>query len=256
VLALILLVIMLWIVMAILLTAWSLWFQGYLYSEPATGLPWRGPAASSALVVVLLLWIVLDYRSPGRYRPLLEFSSSEDSQRFPELRIPKADTKDQYEVYQLRQRNGEYRLDGKPNGKLLPQRPDRIMVIEEGEKSIFEPERDAKGNFKVQTSKSFMGEGSQYLRYIDGKGRVMVETSLGKITTFHGGWLFVNLMFNFLLLAVWFVVLWLVMRFQWTHALGQSFVFWGVMLVFVLPPMLSRVEEVAKQRVEARRLAG
>jgi hypothetical protein len=251
VLTLILLVLLLLAVLAILLTAWSLWFQGYVYSEPAGGLHWRGPAAAGAVLVVLLLWIILDYRSPGRYRPLLEFSSSEDSKQFAELYIPKPGSKDKYDLYRLS--GGTYKLNGNPAGKPLPQQPDRVKVIEDGQEYIFEPERDAKGNFKARTTKSTFGSVSEYQRYIDGKGRVM--TTLGKISTFHGGWLFLNLLLNFLLLSVWFVALWLLVRFQWAHALGQAFVFWSVMLVFVLPPLLSRVEGVAKQREEARRLA-
>jgi hypothetical protein len=89
VLTLILLVILLWIVLTVLLSAWTLWFQGYIYTEPTPGILWRGPAAGSALMVVLLLWIFLDYRDPpGRFRPLFESSSREESKPFPELRVP------------------------------------------------------------------------------------------------------------------------------------------------------------------------
>jgi hypothetical protein len=255
VLTLILLVLLLWVVLTILLAAWSLWFQGYLYSEPTTGVEWRAPAGGGALLLVLLLWIVADYRDPGRYRPLFEFSSTEEGKPFPELRVPKPGGGE--EVYRRRPGAGlDYYLDGKATGKKLRGRPERIVVVEDGERYTFEPERDAKGNFKVRTSRSWFGSTQENLRYFDGKGRVMEETSLGKVSTFRGGWLLGNLVLNFLLLAAWFLVLWLVMRFQWPHALGQALVFWGVMLIFVLPPVLTRAEDVAKQRAQARALGG
>jgi hypothetical protein len=255
VLNLILIVLLLWVVLTILLAAWTLWFQSYIYSEPTTGIAWRGPAAGSALMVVLLLWLVLDFRAPGRYRPLFESASRENSPPFAELRIPKHSGGE--DVYRLRPRtNLDYRLNGRPDGKPLPTRPQRIIVVEGEERYTFEPERDAKGNFKTRTTSSWFGSSqSDDLRYIDNKGRVMVESSLGQLSTFRGSWLFGNLVVNFLLLAVAFVVLWLLLCFQWPHALGQAVVLWVVLLLFVLPPVLTRAETVAKQRAEARRLA-
>ena len=48
------------------------------------------------------------------------------------------------------------------------------------------------------------------------------------------------------------VSLWLLLQFQWPHALGQAFVFWGIMILFVMPPVLTRAENVAKERAAAR----
>ena len=64
------------------LAAWTLFFQGYIYTEPVTGVAWRGPAAGSAVMAVLLLWVLLDYHSPGAYRPLHEFETTQDGKPF------------------------------------------------------------------------------------------------------------------------------------------------------------------------------
>jgi hypothetical protein len=255
VLTLILLVVVLWVVLTILLSAWTLWFQGYIYSEPTTGISWRGPAAGSAIMLVLLAWFFLDYRDPpGRFRPLFESSSTDDSKPFPELRIPK-DKKGE-DVYRLVPgTRTEYRLNGHPTGKVLPSRPNYVIVVEDGERHVFKPERDDKGNFKARSasSSSWLGSAAtEELRYIDEKDRVMVESSLGQLSTFRGGRFFGNLFLNFFFLAAWFLVLWLLLRFGWPHALGQAVVFWGVMQLFVLPPVLTRVETVAKERAQAR----
>jgi hypothetical protein len=254
VLTLILLILLLWAVLTVLLSAWTLWFQGYIYNEPTSGISWRGPAAGSALTVVLAIWIFLDSRTPpGRFRPFLESSATVDSKPFPKLYIPREKGED---VYGLVPGPGrEYRLNGQPTGKVLAKRPKQVVVIEDGERHIFEPERDAKGNFKTRSSSSssWLGsEASEDLRYVDDKGRVMLESSIGQLSTFRSGLFVGNLLLNFFFLAAWFAVLWLLLRFQWAHALGQAVVFWGVMLLFILPPVLTRAENVAKERVQAR----
>src|SRR5215469_15735149 len=69
-------------VLSLLLAAWTLFFQGYIYSEPVEAIYWRAPAAGAALTLFLLIWMVLDYRSietpqdEGRYRSF-DFSTGE-----------------------------------------------------------------------------------------------------------------------------------------------------------------------------------
>jgi hypothetical protein len=248
VLILLLLLVLTWAVLMGLLTAWALWFQAYIYTEPSAGIAWRGPAAGSAVMAVLLLWVVFDYHAPGRYRPLWEFSSAEDAKPFPELRVPGPGG--QEKVYRLRPgTRGDYREDGLSSGKPLPARPREVIVTEETERSVFKPERDEKGNFKERTVVRFGREVKEPLRYIDEKGRVMEEDSLGQLASrFRWGRFLGNCLLNFLFLAVVFVGLWLILRFQWPHALGQAVVLWAVMLLFVLPPLLTRAEQVAQQR--------
>jgi hypothetical protein len=252
VLTIILLVMVLWVVLTILLSAWTLWFQAYVYTEPTPGIIWRGPAAGSAVTVVLMLWILLDYRAPGHFRPLFDSTSTDNSEPFPELIVPGPRGE---EVYRLVPPNArlDYRLKGQPTGKVLPTRPKSIIVIEGDEKYIFEPQRDDKGNFKTRSSSSWFGSSqNEELRYIDSRGRVMLESSLGRVSTFRGGRFTGNLLLNLLLLAAFFAVLWLLLRFAWPLALLQAFVFWVVMQLFVLPPVLTRIEEVAKQRAQER----
>lgn len=241
VLNLILSLLLIWFVLVVLLAAWTLWFQAYIYSQPVEAIYWRAPAAGTAIAAFLCIWVVLDYRSPQtpsspRYLPLHDFSARE-TQRYKYLTIPTPDgKKEQYEW-----RNNRYQNKA---GKGLPSRPLQVIASDEpnGEEHIFEPERDAKGNF-VQKDQS--------LRYYE-KGnpkRYMEEGNLlGQITIFHFGWLLMNLILNFGFLIVWFVSLWLLLRFQWSHALGMAVVFWLVMLLFVMPNILKQAEDVARQR--------
>lgn len=240
--SLILIVLLVWFVLAVLLAAWTLWFQGYIYSEPVEAIYWRAPAAGAALTVFLVLWLFCDYRSvngpkeEGRYQPLHNVTSRE-FERYEHLWIYRDGRKEHYEW------NGkQYQRKG---GKPLPARPDRIIVSHqaEGEEHLFEPERDANGNFKVEKDRALL------YREKDNPSRYMEESALGQISIFHFGWLMGNLLLNFGFLAVWFVVMWLLLRFQWPHALGLAAAFWLVMLLFVLPPILTQTEKVRKERL-------
>lgn len=250
-LTLILLLLLLWFVLTGLLAAWSIWFQGYIYTEATPGMTWRAPAAGSAVMLIVLVWIVSDYRDPGRYRPLWEFSSVEDSKSFAELRVP---TPRGEEVYKLRPgTRSDYRLNGQPGGKGLPSRPAQVIALDGNDKAVFKPETDASGKFKQRTATRFGHESKDPLRYIDEQGRVMLEGELGVLSRFRYGVFLGNVLLNLLLLGVLFVVLWLMLRFQWPHALGQAVVFWLVLLLFVLPPLLSRAEQTARDRAAAAR---
>jgi hypothetical protein len=77
---------------------------------------------------------------------------------------------------------------------------------------------------------AFGRESKEPLRYIDEKGRVMTEDSPGQLTSFRGGLFFGNVLLNAMLIAVLFVSLWL------------------LLLLFALPPILTRAEDVSRQR--------
>lgn len=243
VLSLVLIVLVVFAVLSLLLAAWTLFFQGYIYSEPAEAIYWRAPAAGAALTLFLLIWIVLDYRSiekptdkEGRYRPLHDFSARE-TEKYDELTIV---NQDRQKVPYTRQGDNQYLSKG---GKRLPGRP--LEIIAKGKDDqvhVFKPQTDDKGNFKVEKDQS--------LRYYEegNPSRYMEEGSLGDITIFHFGWLVMGLLLNFGCLLVWFVCMWLLLRFQWSHALGLAFVAWLISL-FVLPMLLTQAEKVAKERL-------
>ena len=47
-----------------------------------------------------------------------------------------------------------------------------------------------------------------------------------------------GVLLNVLHLGVWFVCLWLLLRFQWSHALGLAAAVWLVLTLTFLPPLL------------------
>jgi hypothetical protein len=227
------------VVLSLLLAAWTLFFQAYIYSEPVEAIYWRAPAAAAALTVFLLLWIILDYRSideptqEGRYRPLHD-SSSRETETFDKITIL---TQDRKKVAYTRQGG---RFVNKSGGQ-LPQTPLEIIATDKnGQEHVFKPKTDAKGVFQK--------EDGQVRYYEEGNPKRYMEegAGIGHITIFHFSWLLMTLILNFGFLIVWFVCLWLLLRFQWPHALGLAFVAWLISL-FILPMILTQAEKVRKE---------
>jgi hypothetical protein len=250
VLSLVLIVLLVWFVATVVLAAWTLWFQAYIYSEPVGDIWWRAPAAGSALTLFLVVWMFCDYRAPGRYRELQGFTTTE-GRVFKELRIETRESK-KPEVYKERKDERgrlEYlRESSSGERRQLPSRPAKIIAVEGDKEYVFEPlpsQRDAKGNFQVKSGDS--------LRYRNADtGWEMTEGQLGRVSVFHGGWLLGNVLLNLLHFVVWFVSLWVLLRYQWSHALGLAVVFWLVTTLFVVPQMLTKAENVAQERAAAQ----
>lgn len=238
-LSLILVMLLVWFVLTVFLAAWTLWFQAYIYTEPAKGLLWRAPAAGSLIFLSILLWVYLDYQTPERYSTLWEFSA-EDVLVYPTLIVPHRSGK-QDEYKRVRADRG---YTYKKGDQYLPSRPEKLIaVLKSGDRHEFVPDLDEKGHFKVTE-----GQG---LLYRDTTGQVMVEGQLGQVRTFYLSRLLLNLFLNFFHLAVWFACLWLLLRYQWSHALGLAIVIWAVMLLFIMPQVLGLAENTATHREPA-----
>ncbi len=236
-LSLLLVLLLVWFVITVFLAAWTLWFQAYLYTQPVEGLAWRAPLAGTAVFLSVVLWAYFDYREPGHYSTLWQFDAVEDSE-YPVLIVPQRDGKeDVYKKVKRPDRGYIYKKRDRP----LPSRPEKVIAVgPDGARDTFEPDRDANGKFKAAEGQSLL--------YRDAAGRVMEEGQLGSVRTFYAGRLFLNLFLNFFHLAAWFACLWLLLRYQWPHALGLAVVLWGVMILFILPQVLRRAEDVGRER--------
>ena len=69
----------------------------------------------------------------------------------------------------------------------------------------------------------------------------MTDDTIGEISTTRYGILFCNLLLNFAHLLVWFLCLWLLLQFQWPHALGLALAFWLAFGLAVWPVLRERV---------------
>jgi hypothetical protein len=218
----------------------TLFLQNYLYNEPVSEMFWRAPVAALVLTLFLGFWVRLDYRSPGHYNALFEFSTPLEEERFKQF----WSVKNGKEILFKQAKNRQGRIVYRDAAQKEWSRSDTegivkaIIVEENGEKVRFEAQLTPDGKFKPGP-----------VQYVEGGGRsrVMSEDDIGHLSRPRRGLLFLNLLLNGLHLGVWFLCLWLLLRFQWSHALGLAFVFW-LALTFFLPTLFNKAEDTARQR--------
>jgi hypothetical protein len=241
------LLLLIWLVLMGFLFAWTLWFQAYIYTEPATQLWWRAPAAGTAIAFFLAAWVFIDYRAVKNtpdarypYGPIQEMPlKSAAPEPFDKLYLDESSDAayTRTKVTEGKQTRFEYRR----GQDVLPSRPQKVVAVEGDEKVVFEPDRDAKGNFKPDPVDSL-------LRYRDSRGRVLYERTFEREAASRTFAVLFGLFLNAAFLAVWFACMWLLLRYQLWHALGLAVVMYGVMLLFVIGPVMATAEEVARPK--------
>jgi hypothetical protein len=281
VLVLVIVLVVMALALAVLLWVGTAWFQNLIYSEPAENLHLGAPVAALALTGYLALWCFLEYRAasrgePGRHGSLFEFPAYE-VQEFQKIwavkgrLVPAEEGKnpgdkdfdqnwilrDPREIVYESRRTGPFGqsqyqdMNGRSFARSDADGMVVVLTVHENDNPqnppiVFQAEvtRDVSGQpiFKVDPNQSSP-------RYVEvGGRRVMTEDSLGRLRTFRWGLFFTNLLLNSAHLALWFVCLWLLLRFQWSHALGLAFIFWLLMSFAILPMLLERADEAGQER--------
>jgi hypothetical protein len=220
----------------------SVFLQSAFYSDVQAGMVWRAPAAALVLTLFLGVWMMLDYRAPGSFNTLLQFSATEDHQSDKIWSV-----KNGKEIPYTLRRNYQGRVEYRDEQGKLWNRSDadglvEAIVIEDkdGSRKKFLPEMTADGKFAAK-------QGEPVIYHEEDGKRVMTDVYPGKLTTTRWGLLLGNLFMNFLHGVVWFLILWLILRFLWPHAFGLALALW-LTLMFFLPALFSKVEDVARER--------
>ncbi|MCS6849935.1 MAG: hypothetical protein NZ700_02055 [Gemmataceae bacterium] len=218
-----------WLTLAVLFWVGSLWIQGYVYNEAREDLYWRAPVAAAVLALFLAGWTFLAYTAPGQFDVLTSFNPVENRD-FEEFWGVRGSEKVRYQRSSDELGRPVY-LDSQR--RPAPEPLDEIIVKEGEAEVVFRPERDAQGNFKVERGRP--------VRYRDDRGRIMERP--GTLTSFRWGLFVANLGLNAIHLAAWFLSVWLLLRFQWSHALGLACVCWLVMTLTIVPLLLGKAAE-------------
>mgnify|MGYP001593542327 CR=1 FL=1 len=233
---------------ALMLLLWvgSLFLQGYFYTEPSRQLLWGAPAAGVLLTAFLAWWCYAVATSPETrpadipYNTLFTFSPRVEMVRKPvsELwAVKKNDEKVLYKLYRSPERGGDRYKDTSSAQRLWNGNGVKAIEIKhEGETYRF-----------VETKVS----AGEFAQFVHEKGWIMKFNESGPTgipQVFRTGRFLANLFFNFMHLALWFVGLWLLARFQWSHALGLGFCMWLLFTLAVLPMMLEYAARVAQSQ--------
>jgi hypothetical protein len=217
------------------------WLQAQIYSELDPQVNWGAPVAALLLTAFFGFWCWLDSKWPGTYDTLARFSAT-DLQRYEEFWVPsETDPNDKIHYRLTLMSQGErlppraiYRMSSPPYS--VWRRSREIHVKEkDGQESVFKASLDKEGRYEVKQGRS--------LEYRDAKGRIMTEETIGQIATFHYHLLLANLALNFGHFTLWFLCLWLLLRFHFSLALGMAFGCWITATLVLVPMLLDKTRE-------------
>lgn len=224
--------------LAVLIWAGTAFIQGYLYETPLTAdIFWRAPAAGLAVTLFIALWGWMDARAPGTVAGMFQFRFRDENgdKPFPEFWAEKGGKETHYKMRRIPQGARTVREYVSDDGKRWPQqpRPDALLVQEKP--------GEPKARFEAKP-----GGEPGVTQYVDSRGRVLKDDDPGVYSLFRWGLVFKILFLYGGLLVVWFLSLWLLARFQWSHALGLAVVLWLVTLILLVPLLLEQVENRTK----------
>jgi hypothetical protein len=231
--------------LSIFLWAGTLFLQGYIYSEPASGLFWRAPAAGAAITLLLAFWCFLDYRNPGRYNATWFEPTASDEEVFNKFWSVKGNREILYQAHRDAFGRIEYRdAAGRPWARSDAEGVVEAIIVEEenGDRIRF--------NAQLTDDKKFKAERGEPVRYVevDGRSRVMTDRYIGKLPLSHWGTTLATVTLTFLHLGLWFACLWLLLQFQWGNAFGLALVIWLALSLTLVPLIFATTETAVKQR--------
>jgi hypothetical protein len=228
------------IAIALLILFWTgtLLAQGYFYDSPVSGLHWRAPAAAGAMTAFLALWAWIEYRWPNSTGSIFTFTSEESYKVDQFWSVRQNPTGEEEKIlFKKNPSTDDYR---DANNHRWARSMSGMMV------AIVIDEKDKEGNPSEKRFDAEMGDGKFAprkssgielpVRYKEENGsRFIEDTNPGQIIRYRGGRLFGTIVLNVVHFAIWFVVIWLLLHFQWPHALGFAAVCWLVMTLAVIP---------------------
>lgn len=231
------------VTLAVALFVGGLFLQGFFYTVPSEGLRWQAPAAGVVLAAFLTVWclLVVNSDTPGPqdipYDTLFRFSPRVDmvKEPLPEFEATKKDkSSTKYVRHHVWTGRSQYEYKDSGNRRWNGQGVMEIRFKHDGQVHVLEAVKVETGGNREFVDKS--------------AGWTMVEHDSGPTgipTAFRWGRFLFNLFLNFVHFALWFVCLWLLMRFQWGHAFGLALAMWFLMTLAILPLLLSYAAEVA-----------
>ncbi len=229
--------VILWIVTAVA--------QGYFYESPADDLICACAAAAGAISLFLFVWMLVEYRRPGVTDTLFSFSSTRTTEFSKFISVRKDETGAEKDISFERRAGRNQFLD--PKGTVWARSSSGMMIAiiveENGEQKRF--------NAELKDGKFATRRPNEPLRFqeVGGKSYIL-ENELGKIYSSNRGRLALMLFINLLFFAVWFAVMWPLLRFQWPHALLFAAGGWLIATLIVAPYMLGRARTAAEKRAK------
>lgn len=248
-------------------------FQGYIYTEPSAGIFWQAPVVAAGLTLGFAVWcfsVALSNAASPTNIPIntiFNFSDQETMLRRPAYKIwaisLDPNKKDEQPVEYV-----SIRVPGRLNRDTFqyfhdPYGSDKHPWLPAGigaiEMQATKEDPTKKRFVEVPPDQGLFGgkldlvdtKQLQYRQFRSDDGWVMQEFEEGPTgLPFKRSWgrFLLNIFFNLAHFAAWFVGLWLILRYQWLHALGFAVVMWLAVTLLILPMMLGYAGEISEAR--------
>jgi hypothetical protein len=222
--------------MALTVIIWviTLFLQGYYYTQPTPGIAWQAPAAGFVLGLFFTFWCMLILNSTVTsvqdlpYDTIFRFSPQVNKYQKPvrDLWVVKKGVKEpiHYKL-KLQPTKTSVFVEAQSGRSYSPSAVEEIILKEDGKEIHFLPlPRTEGGGYRI-----FADENGWTIREYPQSGPT------DNPEAFRWSRFLMNILLNFLHFVLWFVCLWVLVRFQWSHALGLAVVMWLIMTVAVLP---------------------
>jgi hypothetical protein len=255
--------------LTVILWAGTFFFQGYIYTEPSPGIFWQAPAAAFLLTIGYTIWLMTVAFTPTASKINIpinvfhKFTPNEDLLDRPPattwaIKAPRkgADGKEKEpERVEFTRKGGlgglqttKYTYVEKKADDKRWSSKDVVAIEIEYAPDPTKPEEKTKMRFDSATSdvadyNLFVGPDGWTIRDWTKDGPDFVPKRFRFLR------LVANVVFNVAHFFAWFIALWLLLRFQWSHALGFAFVMWLAVTLAVLPMMLFEAADVAEKRL-------
>lgn len=228
------------LVFAVVLWGASVLLQGWLYNDLANRLPARAAVGGLILALFHTGWTAIYKVDPGRFDTLVSFKTEALDGTYDELQSVRSVNKKEQKPVRFVRRGSSNDFESAETGKPW-NRSDAdgmvvaILVKENGKE---QPTRfDANlepgsGNFRPPEDTKYEADGGKRYMDLSALGKVYRKRTLAYVG---------NFLANFLHLAVWVAVLWPVMRFSLSHAIGFGLILWAVTMLVVQPVLFGLV---------------
>jgi len=263
VLTLLLILIVTAVSLTVILWAGTFFFQGYIYTEPSPGIFWQAPAAAALLTLGYTIWcfsIALNSNATGQNLPIDTIFRFSPKEEMPELQGRPA--KKIWAIKIDRKKTGDNK-DGEivayvGKAAIRPQfqywEDKEIKPHPWHKQDVIAIEIEKPDGTKMRFDLTPTTE-SDYRQFESRDGWVIREYEEGPTGVpirFRFGRLLLNLFFNACHFVGWFLGFWVLLRFQWSHALGLAVVLWLIFTLTMLPMMLGYAGSVAANRQPPR----
>ena len=235
---LLLVFVMLLVSLGVLFFVGTLFVQSFIFTEVTPGLAWRAPTSAAIMAVFFTFWCLLVMQSSDAetkkspYTTIFNFSTRVDMLPSPatELWAHRYDgrtlTYIRTPYVDLGKSKFHYQDAKDPTKEFTPVGVESVEIKDpSGEKKRFTDKTD--GDTQV-----FQGDGGWTLEYD--------RDISGNPTRMSWALLFGNLLLNTLHFALWFVCLWLILRFSMSSSVLFAAILWGLVTVALLPMLLDQ----------------